>query len=87
MAFILLHDVTKIGSDFIETALGRGKAMDNRDALAKQMYDNLFNWLVRKMNQTIEPAAIGEESFKDRAKTIGLLDIFGFENFDKNNFE
>lgn len=61
--------------------------MDNRDALAKQMYDNLFNWLVRKMNQTIEPAAINEESFKDRAKTIGLLDIFGFENFDKNNFE
>lgn len=86
-AFILLHDVTKIGSDFIQTALGMGKAKDNRDALAKQMYDNMFNWLVRKMNKTIEPAAINEESFKDRAKTIGLLDIFGFENFDKNNFE
>jgi myosin heavy subunit len=62
--------------------------MDNRDALAKQIYNNLFNWLVKRMNVTIEPAEINDASFSDKAKTIGLLDIFGFENFAKgNNFE
>lgn len=63
------------------------KCSDNRDALAKQIYNNLFNWLVKRMNVTIEPSEINDANFGDRAKTIGLLDIFGFENFKQNNFE
>jgi myosin heavy subunit len=56
--------------------------------LAKQIYNNLFNWLVKRMNVTIEPAEVANPSFQEKAKTIGLLDIFGFENFPKgNNFE
>ena len=47
----------------------------------------MFNWLVKKMNVTIEPADWTDEDFHKRAKTIGLLDIFGFENFKHNNFE
>ena len=47
----------------------------------------MFNWLVKRMNVTIEPKEIKEDGFEDRAKTIGLLDIFGFENFKQNNFE
>ena len=39
------------------------------------------------MNKTIEPADISNSNFKDKAKTIGLLDIFGFENFASNNYE
>jgi myosin-1 len=44
-------------------------------SLAKALYDNLFNWLVAKMNESILP-----EDTKNKM-TIGLLDIFGFENF------
>lgn len=33
------------------------------------------------MNVTIEPQEINEDSFDSKSKTIGLLDIFGFENF------
>ena len=49
----------------------------------------MFNWLVIKMNKTIEPDELNEDEvgFRDVAKTIGLLDIFGFENFAHNNFE
>lgn len=61
--------------------------INNRDALAKKLYDNMFNWLVVKMNGTIEPEAIRDGGFDSVAKTIGLLDIFGFENFEKNNYE
>jgi myosin heavy subunit len=66
----------------------------NRDSLCKQIFNCMFNWLVKRMNITIQPPDIAEESFKAKSKTIGLLDIFGFENFpDKkpnvsnNNFE
>ena len=55
--------------------------------MAKCLYDNLFNWLVERMNLTILPDNEEDESFKKSTKTIGLLDIFGFENFQENNFE
>ena len=64
------------------------KCTDNKDALAKQLFNNMFDWLVIKMNLTIQPEELSQPSFFDNAKTIGLLDIFGFENFDSgNNYE
>ena len=60
---------------------------DARDSFAKALYDNMFNWLVERMNVTILPEGESTEAFKSATKTIGLLDIFGFENFAENNFE
>jgi myosin heavy subunit len=65
----------------------KNECSDSRDSLAKCLYDNLFNWLVERMNLTILPENEGDEQFKNQTKTIGLLDIFGFENFQENNFE
>lgn len=75
--------------------LGVQKANDNKNALAKQLFNNMFNWLVKKMNMTIQPPDMEDAAFQERAKTVGLLDIFGFENFvdlkpgvqANNNFE
>jgi myosin heavy subunit len=47
----------------------------------------MFNWLVERMNTTILPENEGTDAFKKVTKTIGLLDIFGFECFAENNFE
>eukprot|EP00939_MAST-03C_sp_MAST-3C-sp1_P001014 g1014.t1 len=49
---------------------------DNRNALAKEIYGHLFKWLIQKVcNKKLKPDGGGMDSF------VGLLDIFGFENF------
>lgn len=51
-----------------------------RDALAKAVYDRLFTWLVTKLNQSLEPDYDGKKTL------MGILDIYGFEIFEKNRF-
>lgn len=55
-----------------------------RDSIAKDLYDRLFNWLIRKLNHTIK---VLPPSPKENFLCIGLLDIFGFECFQTNSFE
>ena len=60
---ILLQTFNKLGRDEIWKPQGYKKCVENRDALAKQAYSNMFNWLVKKMNVTIEPAEYHDEGF------------------------
>lgn len=65
--------------------------INQRDSIAKELYDRLFNWLVFELNKSIMPpkevmTRIDMEKGKTH-KTIGLLDIYGFEVFAKNGFE
>nr|XP_027808898.1 myosin-IIIa [Marmota flaviventris] len=61
------------------------KASDVRDAMAKTLYGRLFSWIVNRINSLLKhdtlPSGNGDEL------SIGILDIFGFENFRKNSFE
>ena len=41
----------------------------------------MFDWLVLKMNTTITPAEMDDPSFYNKAKTIGIFESPGFENF------
>ncbi|XP_070213118.1 myosin-VIIa-like [Littorina saxatilis] len=56
-------------------------ALDVRDAFVKGIYGRMFIWIVEKINNAIYKPAGGAR------RSIGVLDIFGFENFDKNSFE
>lgn len=56
------------------------QSLENRDALAKYVYANLFDFLVQRVNRALEA-----ESKVDCF--IGILDIFGFEIFKINSFE
>ncbi|CAN4087411.1 unnamed protein product [Withania somnifera] len=56
-------------------------AIDTRDALAKFIYANLFDWIVVKINKSL---AMGKEK---TGRAINILDIYGFESFEKNSFE
>eukprot|EP00996_Jenningsia_fusiforme_P000385 NODE_132_length_3113_cov_22.736945_g122_i0.p1 GENE.NODE_132_length_3113_cov_22.736945_g122_i0~~NODE_132_length_3113_cov_22.736945_g122_i0.p1 ORF type:complete len:990 (-),score=170.41 NODE_132_length_3113_cov_22.736945_g122_i0:110-3079(-) len=57
-------------------------AFETRDALCKALYDWIFDWLVNKLNDSLSTPEICSGCF-----FIGLLDIFGFENFPCNSFE
>ena len=55
------------------------KAADARDAVVKGTYDELFAWQVDKINGLTDSGT--------GSNWIGLLDIFGFEDFEYNSFE
>ncbi|KAM6134396.1 myosin-IIIa-like [Pterocles gutturalis] len=61
------------------------KATDVRDAMAKALYGRLFSWIVNRINTLLKPDK--HLSGNDDGLNIGILDIFGFENFKKNSFE
>ncbi|CAD6573520.1 MAG: class II myosin, partial [Tremellales sp. Tagirdzhanova-0007] len=56
------------------------QASSGRDALAKALYNNLFEWIVGRVNVSMKPKAATEF-------VIGVLDIYGFEIFQDNSFE
>ncbi|KAJ1263831.1 hypothetical protein BS78_09G217000 [Paspalum vaginatum] len=64
----------------ITTTVDPNSATVSRDGLAKQIYSQLFDWLVNRLN-----ASIGQDTSSDRL--IGVLDIYGFESFKTNSFE
>ncbi|XP_044877190.1 unconventional myosin-VIIa isoform X2 [Mauremys mutica] len=69
----------------VSTPLSMEQALDVRDAFVKGIYGRLFVWIVEKINAAIyRPPSHELQSVR---RSIGLLDIFGFENFTVNSFE
>lgn len=52
------------------------QAIDSRDALAKSLYASLFDWLVERINKSLEVGKCRT------GRSISILDIYGFEFFD-----
>ncbi|ODN02660.1 Myosin-VIIa [Orchesella cincta] len=65
----------------VVSTMSREQAVDVRDAFAKGIYGRLFVWIVSKINSAIFHPRGGVHM------SIGVLDIFGFENFESNSFE
>uniref|UniRef100_A0A8C6YEU1 Myosin IE n=1 Tax=Naja naja TaxID=35670 RepID=A0A8C6YEU1_NAJNA len=66
-------------SESIHVTLNVEQACYTRDALAKALHARLFDYLVDSINKAME---------KDNQEyNIGVLDIYGFEIFQKNGFE
>lgn len=69
--------VTK--GESVTYTIGKAQSLDVRDAFVKGIYGRMFIWIVEKIN-----VAIYKPKGSKYRKSIGVLDIFGFENFDKN---
>ncbi|DAZ98019.1 TPA: hypothetical protein N0F65_004509 [Lagenidium giganteum] len=91
VAALLQTDIKALRSTLLERSITAGtesytiplnseQASDLRDALAKGMYTQMFDWLVARINKAIC-------STRNVRTHIGLLDIFGFESFETNGFE
>ncbi|CAB1446572.1 unnamed protein product [Pleuronectes platessa] len=79
LAEVLTHRSMILRGEEISTPLTVEQAVDSRDSMAMALYSQCFNWIIRKLNSRIR----GNEDFK----SISILDIFGFENFEVNRFE
>ncbi|XP_045907029.1 unconventional myosin-X isoform X2 [Micropterus dolomieu] len=79
LAEVLTHRSMILRGEEISTPLTVEQAVDSRDSMAMALYSQCFNWIIRKLNIRIR----GKEDFK----SISILDIFGFENFEVNRFE
>ncbi|KAG4302223.1 hypothetical protein PCK1_001495 [Pneumocystis canis] len=56
------------------------QANSTKDTLAKSIYNNLFDWILKKINLSMKAR-------ENVSYTIGILDIYGFEIFENNSFE
>ncbi|MGH0163835.1 UNVERIFIED_CONTAM: hypothetical protein FKN15_045941 [Acipenser sinensis] len=61
------------------------KAADVRDAMSKALYGRLFSWIVNRINTLLQPDK--NICAAESGMNVGILDIFGFENFQENSFE
>uniref|UniRef100_A0A8C1LDQ7 Myosin VIIBb n=1 Tax=Cyprinus carpio TaxID=7962 RepID=A0A8C1LDQ7_CYPCA len=81
----LTHRSFMTNREIVTKPLSSEQATSTRDTFAKAMYGRLFVWMFTKVNSAIHKPQTDEPSYT--RKSIGLLDIFGFENFPQNSFE
>lgn len=77
---ITIRILTPRSGEVIESPANVAQAMATRDALAKSLYNNLFDWIVERINQSLKAR-------QPTSNSVGILDIYGFEIFEKNSFE
>uniref|UniRef100_A0A8C3CPL7 Myosin VA n=1 Tax=Cairina moschata TaxID=8855 RepID=A0A8C3CPL7_CAIMO len=80
MAHWLCHRKLATATETYIKPISKLHAINARDALAKHIYANLFNWIVDHVNKALH-STVKQHSF------IGVLDIYGFETFEINSFE
>ncbi|RKF62122.1 Myosin-11 [Erysiphe neolycopersici] len=79
----LLHPRVKAGREWVEKVQTPEQVRLAIDALAKGIYERTFSDLVNRINKQLDQTVIGI----DDSNFIGVLDIAGFEIFEKNSFE
>ncbi|KAM5165557.1 unconventional myosin-VIIb [Mantella aurantiaca] len=81
----LIKHTIIIRGESVSMPLTCSQASDGRDAFTKGIYGRMFMWIVNKINEaTFMPSP---KKVASERRSIGLLDIFGFEHFNTNSFE
>ena len=71
----LLKPKIKVGTEYVTQGRNLNQVNYSVSALAKSLYDRMFNWLVKRVNKTLDTK-------NKRQFYIGVLDIAGFEIFE-----
>ncbi|KAB7502891.1 Myosin-IA [Armadillidium nasatum] len=83
----LCHRIIAAKGEVMEKQHNVSEATYGRDAFAKAIYERMFSHIVSGVNKAIE---VRSKDSRDRYKyntVIGVLDIYGFEIFERNSFE
>ncbi|XP_036428330.1 LOW QUALITY PROTEIN: unconventional myosin-XVB [Colossoma macropomum] len=76
---VITHRVTETTYDRIYCPLSVESAIESRDAIAKALYSVLFDGLFERINEWLIPTEMDS--------TVGIVDIYGFEDLGVNSFE
>lgn len=77
----LLKPKVKAGREFVHRLQKADEVKSTIDALAKHLYEKLFQFIIERINASLADGNHLSERF------IGVLDIAGFEIFEINSFE
>ncbi|CAG2185861.1 Chitin synthase,Chitin synthase chs-2,Chitin synthase chs-1 [Mytilus edulis] len=83
LCLALIKSKTEYGGEQIYCLKNIEQARDSCDALAKAIYERMFGWVIRRINEDLNPT----KQRKRVTASIGILDIAGFENLHVNSFE
>jgi myosin heavy subunit len=77
---VLVEEMREVKGEVFFSQRNAKMATAARDAITKTIYQLLFDWIVNRVAESLnqQPA---------NTPFIGVLDIFGFETFAKNDFE
>ena len=76
----LCHPRVKVGNEYVTKGQSVQQVYYSIGALAKAVYEKMFNWMVVRINNSLETK-------QPRQYFIGVLDIAGFEIFDVRMWE
>uniref|UniRef100_A0A3Q2FCJ8 Myosin IXAb n=1 Tax=Cyprinodon variegatus TaxID=28743 RepID=A0A3Q2FCJ8_CYPVA len=82
----IVSELLEVKEEMLLEALTTRKTANTvRDSMAKSLYSALFDWIVFRTNH----ALLNNKDLEDKSKllSIGVLDIFGFEDYENNSFE
>jgi myosin heavy subunit len=75
------------GGDSYSIAYTVEQAEAARDAVTKEVYSMLFDWILMKINAALEMRVMRGKESQASSSSVHVLDIFGFEVFEKNSLE
>jgi len=78
LLFTLCNRNLTVNAETYKIKLTKRESIIMRDSFAMKLYQKLFNYIVKLINRSIN---------NEDTRFIGILDIFGFESIEKNNFE
>ncbi|KAL7521135.1 hypothetical protein ACHAWX_005834, partial [Stephanocyclus meneghinianus] len=86
LAEALTSRAIRAGNEVVHSPMDIIQSKKACEALMKATYGAAFDFIVCKINESIS-AQQSEPQASSTCASIGVLDIFGFETFETNNFE
>ncbi|CAF3603065.1 unnamed protein product [Adineta steineri] len=85
----LVNRTLEVQEGKVERALNASSAADVRDAFVKGLYGQMFEWLIARINSAMNNKSNANRTAQadEKFRSVGVLDIFGFEKFEQNSFE